>query len=76
MLSNESFARAINVELLNQIADAAELDKKVADAFKTLLESKSEPLGGELAEWQVEFYGETLIIFKNGKQYIPLDTNI
>ena len=76
MLPDMLFTRVIDTTLLEQIATVTDLDKEVTDALQTLQEKGSTQIKKDLIDWEVEHLEGKPVVFRNGRQYIPIDINI
>ena len=76
MLPDDMFLNLIDVDLQEKIAMSNDLDGNAAEALKLLLEKALTPMTVGLEDWTIERTYEQNILFYNGKNYIPRNTEL
>jgi len=58
------------------MANSKDLDTSAAEALKLLLEDRPNTLQDNLSNWTTEDLNEKLMLFYQGKQYIPKNNHL
>ena len=76
MLPDSLFINLIDIDLQQRIANCSTMDKDAMDALATLLDHGPTTVKNDLDDWTVEQFDNKNVLFRKGKNYIPLDDQL
>jgi len=76
MLPDNLFINLIDMELQQKIANSTDMDLDAANALKALLGQAPVTLQKDLEDWKIDIFDNKNILFYQGKNYIPRNTEL
>ncbi|KAJ3524273.1 hypothetical protein NMY22_g11070 [Coprinellus aureogranulatus] len=76
MLPEELFVDLIDTELQKKILNAEQKDEEAEDAIRLLLEDAKDEIQKDLEDWTLETREGKHMLFRQGKAYVPKDTEL